>query len=85
MALLTLAVAAAVGGAATAYNLAPAAGNAQFGSANHALEFEEPDIQSLAADVAAAEEWFETIDVISRRFAPVPGGSSRRRVVTRPA
>ncbi len=73
LALLTLAVAAAVGGAATAYNLAPAAGNAQFGSANHALEFEEPDIQSLAADVAAAEEWFETIDVISRRFEPVPG------------
>ena len=73
LALLTLAVAAAVGGAAAAYNLAPAAGNAQFGSANHALEFEEPDIQSLAADVAAAEEWFETIDVISRRFQTVPG------------
>jgi putative ABC transport system permease protein len=75
LALLTLAVAAAVGGAAAAYNLAPAAGNAEFGSANHALEFEEPDIQSLAADVAATEEWFETIDVISRRFEfePVPG------------
>lgn len=75
LALLTLAVAAAVGGAAAAYNLAPAAGNAEFGSANHSLEFEEPDAQSLAADVAAAEEWFETIDVISRRFEfePVPG------------
>lgn len=73
LALLTLAVAAAVGGAAAAYNLAPAEGNAEFGSANHALEFEEPDLQSLAADVAAAEEWFETIDVISRRFQTVPG------------
>jgi putative ABC transport system permease protein len=75
LALLTLAVAAAVGGAAAAYNLAPAAGNAQFGSANHALEFEEPDLQSLATDLAAAEDWFETIDVISRRFElePVPG------------
>ena len=75
LALLTLAVAAAVGGAAAAYNLAPAEGNAEFGSANHALEFEEPDLQSLAADVSAAEEWFETIDVIGRRFElePVPG------------
>jgi putative ABC transport system permease protein len=71
--LLTLAVAAAVGGAAAAYNLAPAAGNADFGSANHALEFEEPDVQSLAIDVAAAEEWFETIDMIFRWFEPVPG------------
>jgi len=73
LALLTLAVAAAVGGAAAAYNLAPAAGNAEFGSANHSLEFEEPDLQSFAADVAAAEEWFETIDVIGRRFQTVPG------------
>ncbi|MGZ5383829.1 MAG: FtsX-like permease family protein, partial [Acidimicrobiia bacterium] len=73
LALLTLAVAAAVGGAAAAYNLAPAEGNAEFGSANHALEFEEPDVQSLAADVAAAEDWFDTIDVIGRRFQTVPG------------
>jgi putative ABC transport system permease protein len=73
LALLALAVAAAVGGAAAAYNLAPAAGNADFGSADHALEFEEPDVQSLEIDVAAAEEWFETIDVISRWFEPVPG------------
>jgi len=73
LALLILAVATAVGGAAAAYNLAPAAGNADFGSANHALEFEEPDVQSLAVDVAAAEEWFETIDVIIRWFEPVPG------------
>ncbi|MGZ8755603.1 MAG: FtsX-like permease family protein, partial [Acidimicrobiia bacterium] len=73
LALLTLAVAAAVGGAAAAYNLAPAEGNAEFGSANHALEFEEPDVQSLAADVAVAEDWFDTIDVIGRRFQTVPG------------
>ncbi|HVR79580.1 MAG TPA: ABC transporter permease [Acidimicrobiia bacterium] len=73
LALLILAVATAVGGAAAAYNLAPAAGNAEFGSANHALEFEEPDVQSLAIDVAAAEEWFETTDVIIRWFESVPG------------
>lgn len=73
LALLTLAVAAAVGGAAAAYNLAPAAGNARYGSANQSLEFGEPDAQSLAADVAAAEGLFETIDVISRRFQTVPG------------
>lgn len=73
LALLTLAVAAAVGGVAAAYNLAPAAGNAELGSANHSLEFEEPDPQSLATDIAAAEEWFGTIDVISRRFVSVSG------------
>lgn len=73
LALLTLAVAAAGGGATAAYNLAPAAGDAEFGSANHALEFEEPDVRSLGTDVAAAGGWFETVDVIGRRFEEVPG------------
>ena len=73
LALLTVAVAAAVGGSAAAYNLAPAEGDAEFGSANHALEFEEPDAGALATDLAAAEDWFGTIDVISRRYHAVPG------------
>jgi len=71
--LLTVAVAAAVGGSATAYNLAPAEGDAEFGTANRALEFEDPDVDALGTDVAAAEEWFGTIDVISRRYHAVPG------------
>lgn len=73
LALLTLAVAAAVGGTAAAYSIAPAAGNAEFGSANHALRFEDPHPESLGNDVAAAEAWFGTIDVIDRQFQEVPG------------
>jgi putative ABC transport system permease protein len=71
--LLGLAVGAAVGGAAAAYNLAPAEGNAVFGGATHSLEFDEPEAQGLAVDIAAADEWFETVDVIGRRYFTVPG------------
>lgn len=71
--LLGLAVAAAVGGAAAAYNLAPAEGNAAFGQATHSLEFDEPEAQGLVVDIAAADEWFDTVDVIGRRYFTVPG------------
>ena len=71
--LLGLAVAAAVGGAAAAYNLAPAEGNAAFGGATHSLEFDEPDAQGLVVDIAAAAGWFDTVDVIGRRYFTVPG------------
>jgi putative ABC transport system permease protein len=71
--LLGLAVAAAVGGAAAAYNLAPAEGNAVFGAATHSLEFDAPDRRGLAVDIPAAGEWFDTVDVIGRRYATVPG------------
>lgn len=73
LALLTLAVAAAIGGSAAAYNLAPAAGDAESGTASHRLEVEQPDAGGLEADLAAAEEWFGTVDVISRSFVPLPG------------
>ncbi|HUG75005.1 MAG TPA: FtsX-like permease family protein [Acidimicrobiia bacterium] len=73
LSLLTLAVAAAAGGVSAAYNLAPTEGNARFGSANHVLEFEDPDPVAVAGDVAAAREWFDTIDVISRQFQLLPG------------
>ena len=73
LALLTLAVAAAAGGSSAAYNLAPAPGNADFGTASHRLELDQPDPDGLQADIAAAEEWFGTIDVIGREFVPVPG------------
>jgi putative ABC transport system permease protein len=73
LSLLTLAVGAAAGSVSAVYNLAPTEGNARFGSANHALEFEDPDPASAAGDVAAAREWFDTIDVISRQFQSLPG------------
>lgn len=72
LALLTVAVAAAVGGATAAYNLAPV-GDAQFGSANHLVELNEPDPGALPDDIAAAAARFGTVDVISRRTVPVPG------------
>ncbi|MDQ3734133.1 MAG: ABC transporter permease, partial [Actinomycetota bacterium] len=73
LALLTLAVAASVGGAAAAYNLAPAAGNAQFGSASHSISFDEADPRAIQAVVDAAEQHFGTIDVIRREFVSLPG------------
>lgn len=73
LALLTVAVTAAVGGSAAAYNLAPTEGNAEFGSASHSVVFDEPDPLGLGVDIPAAREWFGTVGVISRRFGAVPG------------
>ena len=73
MALLTLAVAAATGGASAAFNLAPAEGNAERGSADQSLHFEDADTEGMDVDIAAVEEWFGTIDVIGRRYVPIPG------------
>jgi len=73
LSLLTVAVAAAIGFATAAYNAAPAPGNAEFGTANHWLRFQADDPDALQADVAAAEEWFGTIDVIDHSDVPVPG------------
>lgn len=71
--LLTVAVAAAIGFASAAYNLAPASGNAEFGTGNHFFRFEGPDSDRRSADIAAAREWFGTIDVIGHRQVAVPG------------
>ena len=72
-ALLTVAVAAAIWGSAAAYNLPTSGGNAEFGSANHWLEFDEPDPVQVQTDIAAAEAWFGEVDVITRRDVTVPG------------
>ena len=74
LALLTVAVAAAVGFAAAAYNLAPVAGDAEFGTANHFFEFDDPDPRGAGRHARRRrEEWFGTIDVIGHRAVPVPG------------
>ncbi len=73
LALLGVAVVAAIGFASVAYNVAAVPGNAVFGTANHSLEFEGSDPQALKADVAAAKQWFGTIDVIGHRDVPIPG------------
>ena len=71
--LLTVAVAAAIGFATAAYNLAPVSGNAEFGTANHYFVFDDPEPERLRATLAAGEEWFGAIDAIGHRAVPVPG------------
>lgn len=73
LALLTIAVTAAIFSASAAYNIAPVPGNAESGTVNHILKFDGSDPQALEAAISAAEEWFGTIEVISRRQVPIPG------------
>jgi putative ABC transport system permease protein len=74
LALLALTVAAAAFSEAAAYNVASLAGP-QFGSANHLLQFAGSDPEALKADIAAARKAFGTIQVIGRRFVPIPGSA----------
>lgn len=77
IALLTLAVALAVGGASTAYNSARPVED-DFGTADHRLVSALPegtDQQKVDAYLTAAEEWFGPIDVISQRHVPIPGST----------
>jgi putative ABC transport system permease protein len=71
-ALLTVAVAAAIGSVTIAYN-SGAADDADHGSANHLLRFDGTDPQALRASLDSAREWFGTIDVIGHRSFAVPG------------
>jgi len=74
LALLILTVAAAAFTVSAAYNVASLPGP-QFGSANHLLQFDGSDPKILAADIAAARKAFGTIQVIGRRFVPIPGSA----------
>ena len=73
IALLTVAVAAAIGSVTIAYNSA-SANDAEFGSANHLLELDGADPRGLEASLAALTERFGTTDVIGHRSLAVPGG-----------
>jgi putative ABC transport system permease protein len=72
--LLAFTVAAAAFSEAAAYNVASLPGP-QFGSANHLLQFAGSDPKALQADIAAARKAFGTIQVIGRRFVPIPGSA----------
>src|SRR5215469_18183329 len=72
--LLALAVAAAAFSVPAAYNVASLPGP-QFGSANHLLQFAGSGPKALGADIAEARKAFGTIQVISRRFVPIPGSA----------
>jgi putative ABC transport system permease protein len=70
--LLSVAVAAAAFGVSATYHLVPSA-DARFGTANHRLDFDEPDPRRLAAAVADVRAFLGTAEVIGRRAVPVPG------------
>src|SRR5918996_4443613 len=72
IALLTVAVAAAIGSVTIAYN-SGSADAAEFGSASHLIRFDGADPRELEAGLAAARERFGTIDVIGHRTLAVPG------------
>jgi putative ABC transport system permease protein len=74
LALLVCTVAAAAFSVSAAYNVASLPGP-QFGSANHLLQFSGSSPRVLAADIAAARRAFGTIQVIGRRFVPIPGST----------
>ena len=74
LALLVFTVAAAAFSVSAAYNVASLPGP-QFGSANHLLQFDGSQPRVLAADIAAARRAFGTIQVIGRRFVPIPGST----------
>ena len=74
LALLTLTVAAAAFSVSAAYNVASLPGP-QFGSASYLLQFDGASRKALAADIAAARTAFGTIQVIGRRFVPIPGSA----------
>ncbi|HEX9356254.1 MAG TPA: FtsX-like permease family protein [Streptosporangiaceae bacterium] len=74
LALLILTVAATAFSVSAAYNVASLPGP-QFGSANHLLQFNGTNPKVLAADIAAARKAFGTIQVIGRRFVPIPGSA----------
>ena len=73
LALLSVAVAAAIGSITLVYNTSPAF-DGEFGSASGLLMFDGSDPQALEAALATAEESFGTTDVIGHRKVPVPGG-----------
>lgn len=72
LALLTVAVAAAIGSITLVYN-SGAADDAEHGSASHLLRFDGTDPRTLDAALDAARESFGTTEVIAHRSFAVPG------------
>ena len=79
VALLTVAVAAALFGAATAYGVAPSH-DGRFGLASHRLNVSVDDPERLEQFVADADSWFGGVDVITSRRLSVPGTTERLEI-----
>jgi putative ABC transport system permease protein len=76
VALLAASVGAAVAGISAAYN-APKPGTAKFGLATELLRLDGSNAHALRAAVADARRQLGPVEVIGRRFAPVPGSIER--------
>ncbi len=75
LALLTVAVAVAVGGTSAAYNVVPLR-SAEFGTAQQRIDLDGTDPGALDAELALAEEHLGAVDVITHhRPEQVPGSS----------
>src|SRR5262245_22560046 len=72
LALLTVAVAAAIGSITITSNTFPA-DNSEFGSASRVLEFDGSDPAKLRAGLDSARKSFGTIDVVGHHSVAVPG------------
>ncbi len=72
-ALLTVAIAAAIGSVTIAYN-SGAADDADHGSATYLLRFDGTDPRTLEASLNSARKWFGTSEVIGHRSPRPPGG-----------
>ena len=73
VALLTVAVAAAIGSITIVEHADNVAEDPEFGSANWMLTFDGSDPRKLQASLAIAEESFGTVDTIGHRSVAVPG------------
>src|SRR5512133_4227532 len=69
--LLAVAVTAAIASITIVHNTAPA-DNAQHGSASYILWFDATN-PNFEAELAAARNYFGTIEVIRHRYVPIPG------------
>lgn len=70
--LLTFSVAFAVFGISAAFNVIPTS-DGEYGTANHRLTLRADSVDTLQAHAEELEAWFGTIEVIGRRYVPVPG------------
>ena len=77
--LLSVAVAAALFGAAAAHGVAPSH-DGRFGLASHRFEISGDDPDQLDEFVADADAWFGGVDVIASRRLQIPGTTERLEI-----
>ncbi len=78
LALLTLSIAVAAAASSAVYNMPPPS-NAELGTANHAVLLRQDDADPglLARNLAVVRARFAATELITRRFAPIPGSTEQ--------